>query len=202
MSAIWGIGKGKEGYVIKYVSMLMVVSCLMPIYAMQDEFNLEQFHDAVASNNRDVVSIIIRRYPNVVNMPGKNNETALHIAVLRSHEAMIPLLIDTAHADIEATNNAEETPIFYAVYAANDGVLDELINHGAKINIFNKVGLYKHTPLHIAAAVGYVQNVYILLQAGADRAVQSSMGQTALEIAREYHPNNKRLIDMLQNCKS
>ena len=67
-----------------------------------------------------------------------------------------------------------------------------LLQAGATVDAVNKWG---QTALHLAASWGKIQVVEALLNAGADKAVKSNIGETALDEAQEQnHPAIVKLL--------
>ena len=54
------------------------------------------------------------------------------------------------------------------------------------------------TPLYLAAQNGHRYCCAALLAAGADVSLADCVGDTALDLARHYHPGNKELIELLE----
>lgn len=59
-----------------------------------------------------------------------------------------------------------------------------LIEHGARVNTADRIGW---SPLHSAARFGRANACLILLEAGGDPLIKDNAGQTALDLATQYH---------------
>jgi hypothetical protein len=84
-------------------------------------------------------------------------------------------------ADVNARDNASETPLHCsaAVYYTHDTEI--LVAHGAEINARNKQGA---TPLHLAAETGSKRKVELLLAHGAHANAKDSDGLTPLHYVK------------------
>jgi len=102
-----------------------------------------------------------------------------------------------------------ETPLHHALAGGADiEVIRLLIDAGANTNAKTKPGIYSYnfygstptrgeTPLHRAAAFASVDVVQLLLQAGADRAMQDVHGETP-HIWAGWHRQEKELVELLR----
>lgn len=102
-----------------------------------------------------------------------------------------------------------ETPLHHALAGGADiEVIRLLIDHGADVNAKTLPGVCSYnfygstptrgeTPLHRAAAFVSMEIVQLLLQAGADRAVQDVNGETA-HIWAGWHQREKELVELLR----
>lgn len=87
--------------------------------------------------------------------------------------------------------------ISYAIYkGAPVEIAQELINYGADVN---EKGMFYHwTPLMIAAKMGRIDYVNVLLVAGADQKIMNEFdhNKTAFDYAQEN--NNEEICELLQ----
>lgn len=88
-------------------------------------------------------------------------------------------LIDSG-ADVDAAQGDGTTPLHWAVYRLDAGLVDALLARGAKADVVN---LYGSTPLAEAVKAGRADLVAKLLAAGADVESPNQDGQTALMLA-------------------
>lgn len=113
---------------------------------------------------------------------------------------LLPLVLATAIAtgasaadgDVGAPDDTGTTPLHYAVHAGDRARVEELLKHGAKVDVRNDFGA---TPLSEAAVVGDVAILKRLLDAGADANSTNELGQTALMVvARTANVEAARLL--------
>ena len=116
-----------------------------------------------------------------------SNDTLLHKAARKGYCRIAnELLIN--HADVNAKNKKEETPLMVALQASpltggHRKVIKELLNHHAEVNSQDEHGT---TPLMTACYRGHYVIVKELLIHHADINIQSKQGSTALIVASKH----------------
>ena len=112
-----------------------------------------------------------------------SSNTALHLAVTNGHAEIVRLLV-AAGADVDASNNRMETPLFLASRlhgAVGSEVAVALVSAGANANTHPPGG---YSPLHNCARNGNVDLCRVLLETGqANANIKTSQGQTPLHLA-------------------
>ncbi|MBQ9338663.1 MAG: ankyrin repeat domain-containing protein [Lentisphaeria bacterium] len=133
---------------------------------------------------------------NVHETPGMQNEEPIHGAAWHSsYTANIDLLM--AHgADINARDEYQETPLFYAVKGKYPEIMiPHLLAKGADLEARND---YQQTPF--LAALDYCDDpvpvITLLKNAGCDLSVTDEHGNGALEYAA-MHGNDLKLFETL-----
>jgi ankyrin repeat protein len=101
----------------------------------------------------------------------------IHIASCNGQAEAIRLLLQHK-ADVNATSNANWTPLHWAYDDAN--VAQILLDHGANINAISSMG---ETPLFYASRKGCLEVVRLLLACGADVHIRTKDGLTAFQVA-------------------
>ena len=121
------------------------------------------------------------------------NRTALIWAATNGHTTVVEVLYG-AGADINARDGDGHTALMFAVKGSNVSTVDFLLKNGADINAQSKK--QRITALIVAAAVGDVEVVRLLLEYGADTDLAEIDGSTALDRARQYgHPAVVALLE-------
>ncbi|MFO1256922.1 MAG: ankyrin repeat domain-containing protein [Gammaproteobacteria bacterium] len=99
--------------------------------------------------------------------------------------------------EINAQDDNGISPLHFCVLKGWFEIADALINRGAKLN---PTAHFKHhtfmTPLHLAAMMGDMKLVMLLVEWGADVDIESGEYQTPSQVALQYHhPDIARSID-------
>jgi ankyrin repeat protein len=78
-------------------------------------------------------------------------------------------------------NTSQDTVLHVAVqYRNNDVLLRFLLAQGLHVDVLQDDGW---TPLHVASSIGFVNNIKILLQGGADPNASTWLGSSPLDLA-------------------
>jgi uncharacterized protein len=99
-------------------------------------------------------------------------------AVKAGDEVAVGSLIQHG-ADVNAPETNGTTPLHWAVYQRNAGMVKRLLAAGAKPNVVNQFG---SNPMQEAAMTGDAEIIKMLLAAGADANSPNADGQTALMV--------------------
>ena len=105
------------------------------------------------------------------------DESPLMIAALKGDLAKARLLVDKG-ADVNKTG---WTPLHYAATKGDPAIIDLLLENHAYIDAESP---NKSTPLMMAAMYGSTSAVKLLLESGADPALQNEQGLTAIDFAQ------------------
>src|SRR5690606_17430210 len=100
--------------------------------------------------------------------------------LIQAGESNAALARIEAAADVNAAQGDGTTQLHWAVYRLDVGLVDALLEAGAKPDVVN---LYGSSPLSEAVKTGHVELVERLLAAGADVESPNADGQTALMLA-------------------
>ena len=104
----------------------------------------------------------------------------MHKAAASGYVEIVELLLDHG-ADVNIINRKGETPLSWACFKGQKGVVQLLISRQANPNMFERDGRY--FPIHFAAANGDAEIVKILLRSYADINAKDIAGRSALTIA-------------------
>lgn len=150
------------------------------IHAQEHKGNTPLFW---APAQKDLFELFLKYGANP-NQQNQEGFTLLHALLDRdsfsSQKADILTLLLDAGADVNKTDNEEQTPLFYAVRRGQEECLRILLEAGANPNHFDKYG---RTPLWSACSKANPQAVKILLEYGADPALKNESGKTPFETA-------------------
>ena len=114
------------------------------------------------------------------NQRDHNGRTALHRAAEQGCLALLFALLISAGANLNATDNQDDTPLLLACKKGMLEMATMLKDAGAAINVANEEG---DTPLLAAVAAGNLELVKLLVRAGANLAARNKEGNSCLHIA-------------------
>lgn len=93
------------------------------------------------------------------------------------------ILTEGVNPDFFNENGDRWTPLIFAVNKGKLDFVDRLLKGHANPNLAERDGW---TPLHFSAAFGHIAIARALIEAGADVAIKTSAGKTAVDLAKEY----------------
>eukprot|EP00940_MAST-03C_sp_MAST-3C-sp2_P001768 g1768.t1 len=140
-----------------------------------------------AMNNGDAngVARILNDHPDMANLRDAYSVSLLHVAAGTGDSAMVDAVLKSG-ADVNIALDSRgghregETPLHFAVVENANYALRRLLEaEGVDVNAENAGGL---TPLHIAAGVGHVAPMRVLLDSGADVLRKASNKYESLPI--------------------
>ena len=139
-------------------------------------------HFAVGHENADICSFLLSRGANVT-MASIDGHTPLHIAACCHHADICQLLVDHK-ADVTCVNKEGDTPLLIALASMHylhdiPAVCRPLITNES----VNVADLHGNCAVHIAGRNGFVLNVQLLVDCGADVNALNECGQTPLHTA-------------------
>ncbi|CAD7701652.1 unnamed protein product [Ostreobium quekettii] len=154
------------------------------------EYDVTPLFAAVALNHTFVVEILLAEGKADPDIPNRGSRYPIHWAVLNANKAIVDMLI-AANADLDvidrglATATNGDTSMHYALGIEPVEIqvtfVECLLKGGACPDIPN--GANGDTPLHIAARLGKLAIVELLLEFGADAALRNNVGETPLDAA-------------------
>ncbi len=155
----------------------------------------KKFLHAVEVGQTNVVIKMLGEKPELAQVQTIMGQTALNLAIQTSNEVLTEILLQSG-ADVNLKADSA-TPLLMAAMRNQYEIAKLLLKAGADVNA--KGFRHKDTPLQVAATHGSEELVKLFLSHGADPFARSSLGQTALDCAREGgHSNIVVLLTKLQ----
>jgi len=114
--------------------LIVVYCCIGNIHSQsQNEIFSEQYeklHAACSNSNLNSIEKILSENPDCINIKGKDNKSALHIATESGNLDICTYLLQQC-ADIESQDNQSLTPVWYAVGGGNIDIVKLFVENGA-----------------------------------------------------------------------
>jgi len=169
-------------------------------------------HSSIIGNQPEIFKLLLPHFADDIDVgtvkprppdgPGRPyNSTPLLLACHGGHHAMVKALL-AAGASRTAHNSNSVSCLHIAAQEGHLACITMLIGRPdnqkmspAEIDARDSKG---NTPLFMAALGGHRYCCAALLAAGADPAPAAIDGLTALDIAKQYHPGNQELIELLE----
>ncbi len=117
----------------------------------------------------------------------RGGQMILHIAVSQGNPAIAKDLVG-AHADINAVDERDRTPLDEAVLHDQLPAVLLLLNHGSDIHRVHKID--GRGPLHEASIKGFANLIRPLVAAGGHPTAQDRFGLSPLDLALDYKNEN------------
>ena len=136
-------------------------------------------HIAARRGHDDVLKMLLKAGPELVDVCNKNDWTALHVSSAEGHARAAQVLIEHS-ADVNRKTCLGETVCSLAARADSLRIVKLLRKNGADVNACNQNG---ETALHAAAMQGHCDVIAYLLSYGADVRAHTKSGLTALHFA-------------------
>lgn len=140
-------------------------------------------HLAALENAPDSVAALTQAPGIDLNVQNAVGETALMLAVIRDHRAIVDALL-IAGAQV---NKPGWAPLHYAASTGNNALVKLLLDKYAFIDAQSPNGT---TPLMMAARQGHTSTVKLLAGEGADLFMKSEQGMSARDFATRHERND------------
>lgn len=153
----------------------------------EDLARLTALYEAAGHGHKEVVKYLMKNGADV-KRNGKLKLTPLHLAVANVDKAMVDCIIENDEnigENIETVDVFGWTSLYWAAAKNNTPILEILLQAisrcGASVDIEDM--LVGRTPLHIAAALGNLEAVKLLINYGAEINYQDTWGWTPFNLA-------------------
>jgi ankyrin repeat protein len=150
--------------------------------------------EAVAINKMSTIVRLLARNPDLVSAYSEDGVQPLGLACRFGYFEVADYLVK-AGAPINSVSDNEwnVAPIYAAVSARHERIVQMLLMNGADPNIRERAG---YTPLHAAAQNGDEEMIRTLLYGGADLGIKGNDGRLPIELAQEAgHAEAVRLLE-------
>lgn len=132
---------------------------------------------AAREGSQRAVDALLARPDLKVDLKNRSGETALMLAALKGHAALVVRLLGRG----ASANQSGWSPLHYAATGPDVGIVRVLIERGAALDARSPNAT---TPLMMAAQYGSEQSVDLLLARGADARLRNDRGLNAADFAR------------------
>jgi ankyrin repeat protein len=153
-------------------------------------------HSAVESGNLEVLDLLLDNGADP-DVEGKDGRPPLHYAIVSGTEMMVSRLLRSQAANLDKEYAGEQTALGLAVSHRQLGIVKLLLEHGARPDIPSKFGPRKGAPLHMAIAIGALDIMKVLVEAGASDSSPDDLGHTPLVTAS--HAGQVEVVKYLLN---
>ncbi len=148
-------------------------------FSLSHAGSYDDFFIAIKQDDaRTVQSLLQRGFD--PNTRDPNGQHGLYLALREPSLKVAKALIDWKKTDVNAANEANETPLMIAVLKGHTELVKSLLDKEADVN---KTGW---TPLHYAATSGNIALINLLLEKHAYIDAESPNGTTPLMMAAQY----------------
>jgi len=164
---------------------------------MREQAGKTAFWFAVANENLEMTKLL-HSHGSKINLPDKSGASVLTGTVLPKKYDVLDLLVAKG-ADINMADNSGVTPLMTAIGFKNTNqpvvlkYLEKFLTFKPKINYPSA----DYSDLHLAAFLGFVDAVKLLLEKGADVNLKNGAGESAMSYARRS--GNNAIIALLES---
>ncbi|XP_071085233.1 ankyrin repeat domain-containing protein 50-like [Haliotis cracherodii] len=137
---------------------------------------------ACSGGNVDIVKYVLSLKTVGTNGRGQSGRTSMMVAAYKGHENIFDEPLKEG-ADVTLVDEAGDNVLHSACQGGHVDVVSRVLMQG-KVDI-NKQGLYRRTPLMMAARLGHKEIFDLLMSEGADASPEDDDGNTILHLACE-----------------
>eukprot|EP00112_Aurelia_sp_Birch-Aquarium-sp1_P010726 Seg2284.4 transcript_id=Seg2284.4/GoldUCD/mRNA.D3Y31 product=Inversin protein_id=Seg2284.4/GoldUCD/D3Y31 len=145
-----------------------------------DNEGRKPIHWAASSGNTSAMEILLTAGDDVNSRTSREQMTALHLASFQGLTEVVDFLVKQKNIDINALDNPQCTPLFYACASGHTRAAEILLKCDADPNLNNEIG---ESPSHCAASFGAVECLELLFKSGAYLSHYNDVRDTPLHEA-------------------
>ncbi|XP_076033316.1 SH2 ankyrin repeat kinase [Oratosquilla oratoria] len=138
-------------------------------------------HRATSQGNAKIVYELLKPGYRNIDAKNDNGQTALHIASLEGHEAIVKILLES-NACVKARDFQGFTPLHHACQYNRPKIVELLVTRG-KANVQARASVKDAVALHEAAAYGHLECVKMLLFLAAPNNPRNVDWETPADLA-------------------
>ena len=132
--------------------------------AMRNFQGFTPFLAAAQNGHKDICSLLLAHGSDMNEVQLKTNETALHFAATKGHEAVVEALLSWG-ANVDPQDHGGATPLYVACQEGHLACVVALLKAGASVYLPN-TNSGGYLPIHVAAERNRVEIVTALLDYG------------------------------------
>lgn len=159
---------------------------------MAPKISSEAFRMAAYEGKLDTVRSAVEAGADINGIDPAQSLTALHMAAYNGHTETVNFLIEKG-ATVDCRDSEGKTPLIHACTGPFAQAVEALLAAGADINARDKTEGF--TPLMMAAGLGQVDVVKVLLKNNADKSLLDQDKESASDHAR--NSGHKAIVEML-----
>ncbi len=145
---------------IQALSLLLNAGAMIDVQDFSEMYPLSL---AIYANHLEAVKFIVKSGAKI-NKTSFKKLTALHMALEKDINPQIPLHLIQAGANVNAQDEGENTPLYYAIELGNIEIVKALIKAEADLETVNNM---RTTPLMLAVVTDNIQIIQLLISSGA-----------------------------------
>jgi ankyrin repeat protein len=148
----------------------------------RDAEDMTAFGLAIMTRNLEVAQLIKAREPTAPDQPNSRGLGLLHMSINKSDEESIVLLLKCGvNVNALVQDAAQRTPLSLAVERGLDSVVKLLLDANADHRVPDRTSRW--TAAHMAASLGFVPIIEMLIARGANMNAADDLGDTVLHAA-------------------
>ena len=148
----------------------------------RDAEDMTAFGIAILAKNMEIAGIIKTKEPGAADQPNSQGLGLLHMCINKSDEESILLLMKCGvNVNAVVQDPTQKTPLSLAVERGLDSVVKLLLDNNADHRVPDR--LSRWTAAHMAASLGFVGILNMLIAKGANMEAADDLGDTVLHAA-------------------